>query len=199
MLNRRLGLLFMAGLLAVFAGLGRSVALAHAELDSVTPADKSTVLGTPAEIVMTFTEKLDPNKSSIKLVDPAGTVVVQGSTVDAGTPPTMRLALPTVFAPGTYTIRWISVSAEDGDLDQGTTTFTIAAAVSAEPSAAPSAGPSAAASGQPISVAPSPAASASPTTPAASTGDTVVPIVVALILLAALAAWLLRGRGRTAR
>jgi methionine-rich copper-binding protein CopC len=122
---------------ALFAILviGPVAAMAHAELDTATPADKSTVAGSPAEVVMTFTEPVDPAKSSIKLVDAGGTVIVQGSTVDAADAKTMRLPIPAVLAPGTYTVRWTTASALDGDLDHGTTTFTVAAAASSQPSA----------------------------------------------------------------
>src|SRR5512141_1814709 len=56
-------------------------ALGHAALATVTPADKTTVQGSPTEIAVTFTQNLDPAKSSIRVVDAAGTVVVQGGTV----------------------------------------------------------------------------------------------------------------------
>jgi methionine-rich copper-binding protein CopC len=177
------------------------VALGHAELETVTPADKSTVEGSPAEIVMTFGQDLDPAKSSIVVVDAAGKVVAQGGTVPVGEKREMDLALETPLAPGTYTIRWTTFSAEDQEQARGTTTFTMAAAPSIAPTVAPSAAPPSAspsASSAP-SVIPSPSPSAPPTTPASSTSDAVIPIVVALIVLAALGLWLLRGRSRRAR
>jgi methionine-rich copper-binding protein CopC len=192
----------VAGL--VTALLVPAIALAHAELDKATPADKSTVQGSPTEILMTFTEAVDPAKSSIKLVDASGAVVADGSTVSSGNPKLIRLAISTVLAPATYTVRWTTASAVDGDLDHGTTTFTVAAAASVEPSAstAPAASSSAAASVAPPSDAPSvapsvaPSPSSPPTTPATSTNDAVIPIIVALILLVGLGAWLLRSRAR---
>jgi methionine-rich copper-binding protein CopC len=196
---------FIAGLVAAL--LVPAIALAHAELDKATPADKSTVQGSPTEILMTFTEPVDPSKSSLKLVDPSGTVIADGSTVSAGNPKLMRLAISTVLAPATYTVRWTTASALDGDLDHGTTTFIVAAAPSVAPSDEPSASPSApsasssaSASVAPPSLAPSlaasPSASSPPTTPAASTGDAVIPIIVAIIVLVGLGAWLLRNRSR---
>jgi methionine-rich copper-binding protein CopC len=188
----------VAGL--VTALLVPAIALAHAELDKATPADKSTVQGSPTEILMTFTEAVDPAKSSIKLVDASGAVVADGSTVSSGNPKLIRLAISTVLAPATYTVRWTTASAVDGDLDHGTTTFTVAAAASVAPSAstAPAASSSAAASVAPPSDAPSvaPLPSSPPTTPATSTNDAVIPIIVALILLVGLGAWLLRSRAR---
>jgi len=184
--------------LAVVLLLAPGAVLAHAELDTATPADKATV-PPPTEVVMTFTENLDPTKSSIKLADAGGQIVAEGSSVDSGNTKTMRLIVPDLAA-GAYTVRWISASAEDGDLDHGTTSFTVTAP-SAAPSVAPSAGASAAPSTAPSasptaapSVAPSP--SAPPAAPASSTSDAIIPIVVVLIVLAGLGLWLLRGRGR---
>jgi hypothetical protein len=179
--------------------LAPGAVLGHAELATATPADKATV-PQPTEVVLTFTETLDPSKSSIKLADAGGQIVAQGSTVDTGDTKTMRLATPNLAA-GTYTVRWISASAQDGDLDHGETTFTVDAASPPPPSTAPSADasvqPSAAVSASPIaapSVATSP--SAPPTTPATSTSDAIIPIVVVLVVLAGLGLWLIRGRGR---
>ena len=172
-------------------------AAAHAELDSITPADKATVDGPPSSIVAVFTEQLDPAKSSLALVDASGAVIAKGGTVDPNQTLTLNVDAAKI-APGVYTVRWTSASADDGDLDHGTTTFTVAAGPSAPPSAQPpasSAGPSAASSLP--SIGPSP--STAPTTPASSTSDAVIPIVVALIVLAALGLWLLRGRARAGR
>jgi methionine-rich copper-binding protein CopC len=180
-------------LFAVLAATPAS-ALGHAELDTVTPADKATVQGSPAEIVLTFTQNLDSEKSSIRVVNPAGTVVVQGGTVPSGSPREMHLAVPTALAVGTYTIRWTSFSSEDQEQARGTTTFTVGAAATPSPTAVPSVpgpSPSTVPSAAPPASSPSP-----PTTPAASTTDALIPIVAALLVLAALGAWLLRGRFR---
>ena len=192
----------LPGLVATIAFLASPLAVAaHAELATMTPADNATIQGSPTEIVATFTEGLDPSASSLRIVDSANTVIVEGGEVGADVK-TLTLAIPTPLTPGAYTVRWTSKSAADGDLDHGTTTFTVAEA----PSVAPSPSPSAAASSSApasvaASVAPTVAASASPgpSTPATSTSDAVIPIVVALILLGAIGAWLLRGRGRAAR
>lgn len=189
---------------ALLAVLVTGTVLGHAELATVTPADKSSITAPPSEIVMTFTEPLKPANSSVKLVNANDKVVVEGSTVDAGDPKTMRLAVPVDLGVGTYTVRWTSASALDGDLDHGTTTFTYAvgpspespgSTVGASPSIAPSVAPSAAAPSASVG----PAPSSAPTAPATSTSDAVIPIVVALIVLAALGLWLLRARSRGSR
>jgi methionine-rich copper-binding protein CopC len=194
-----------------FPGLGRSVTflaavafsvalaapaavLGHAELDTITPPNGSTVTAAPAEIVATFTEALDPSKSSIVVLNSGGAQVATGATVDPADPKKMTLALPPLDA-GTYQVRWTSASAQDGDHDRGTTGFTFAPAPA--PSTSPSPSPSAsAASPSPstaaATVAPTPSGDGQPAS--TSTGDLIIPIVVAVILVAGLGYWLLRGR-----
>jgi methionine-rich copper-binding protein CopC len=189
----------------LLAAVAFSVALAapaavfgHAELDTITPANGSTVTTAPTEIVATFTEALDPSKSSIVVLNAAGAQVATGGTVDSTDTKKMTLALPSLDA-GTYQVRWTSASAEDGDLDRGTTGFTYAPAPTQ--STSPSAPPSATAAASPTpstavaSAAPSPSASGQPAS--TSTSDLIIPIVVAVILIAGLGYWLLRGRARS--
>ena len=106
------------------------------------------------------------------------------------------------LAPGVYTVRWTTASAEDGDIDRGTTTFTVAARRRRRPRAdarradAHRRRPSRRrrrrrrAVGRLGAV----AVGAARRRPAASTNDAVIPIIVALIVLAGLGLWLLRGR-----
>ena len=183
------------GLAALLAALlAPATALAHAELATIDPADTSTVQGSPTKIVATFTEDLDAGASSLKIVDASGKVIVEGSAVGSDKT-TMTLPVPAILAPGAYTVRWTSKSSADGDLDHGTTTFTVAAAPSSAPSSAASDAPSSVPTVGP-SVAPTVAPSTAPATPATSTGDAIIPIVVVLIALAGLGLWFLRGRGR---
>jgi methionine-rich copper-binding protein CopC len=200
MTTRRLPRAFLLLAFPALLLLAPAAVLAHAELDTVTPADKSTVQGSPTEIVMTFVQDLDPAKSSIRIVDAAGSVIVQGGTVPAGRPREMDLAIDTPLAPGAYQIRWITFSSEDGERDSGTTSFTVEAAPSPSPTLSPSAAPASAVPSVAPSAAPSIAPTVSPspppTAPAASTSDAVIPIVVVLIVLAGLGAWLLRNRSR---
>jgi methionine-rich copper-binding protein CopC len=190
-----------AALLAfvVLLTLAPTTALGHAELDTASPADKSTVTGSPPEIVFTFTEPVVPAKSSLKLVNSSGAIVADGSTVDPADAKKMHLVVPTQ-PPGKYTVRWTTASALDGDLDHGTTTFTIAAAspspsVAPSEAASPSAAPSVAASPSTPAASPSASPSGGPGTPT-STSDAVIPVIAALIVLVALGFWLLRSRSR---
>jgi methionine-rich copper-binding protein CopC len=194
-----------------FAGLclliAPGLALAHAELDTMTPADKSTVPA-PTQVVATFTENLDASGSNLRILDATGKVIAQGGAIEASAPKQMTLAVSNV-GPGTYTIRWTSKSAADGDIARGTTTFTATAATpppaspSAEPSAS-SAEPSAAASPS-LFASPSDVTSAGPLpsgtdTPGGSTTsgtDAIVPIVVGIAVLGGLG-WWMRSRSRSA-
>jgi methionine-rich copper-binding protein CopC len=196
---------FLSALIVLLL-LAPAVALGHAELDTASPADKSTVTGSPSEIVFTFTEALVPAKSSLKLVSSSGAIVAQGSTVDPADAKKMHLVVP-AQPPGIYSVRWTTASALDGDIAHGTTTFTIVAA-SPSPSVAPSASPtpsvapseaaSPSASAAPPSAAPSPSGgSGTPTS--TSTSDAVIPVIAALVILAVLAVWLLRSRSRRVR
>ena len=182
--------------------VGATAVQAHAELDTMTPADKSSGPA-PTEIVATFTEELDPSASNLAVVDSGNKVLIKGGTVDATNKKLMRLDLgSTTLAPGSYTVRWQSKSADDGDLERNTTAFTVTAAASASPSVAPSVGASASAApsaSEPPSIPPSatPSPSGGTGTPTSST-DALIPIVAVLVVIALLGLWLLRGRGRRA-
>jgi methionine-rich copper-binding protein CopC len=188
------------GLRAALLVLGALIALAlpitasaHADLVSATPADKSTVNGTPTEIVLTFSESLDPAKSSMILRDPSGSQVAKAG-VDPAEDTVMRLT-PPALEPGAYEIDWTS-AALDGHLLRGKVTFTVTAPTPS-PTVAPTLPASAVASATPATSAaptPSPASSAVPAPASTSGADVVVPVLVAIVLIAVLGAWLLRGR-----
>ena len=170
-------------------------ASAHSELKTAVPADGSPVVGTPDEIVLTFTDHLNPTKSSIILLDGTGSQVGKAGP-DPADDTVMRLTRPTLAA-GSYEIDWTSV-ALDGDLLRGKVKFTVTAPTpspTVEPTAAPSATPVASAPpSQAPPPSPSPAASPAPVPTSASGTDALIPVVVAILLIAALGAWLARGR-----
>ena len=77
---------------------------AHAELDTSTPADGETVTGSPPVIGATYTETLDPNGSSLVLLDAAGDQIGIGGVI--GTEPTKAMSIVDVpdLAPGEYEV-----------------------------------------------------------------------------------------------
>ena len=66
----------VAVLLAAFAM--PLVVLAHAELESASPPDGAVLDSPPSEIVVMFTEALDPVKSHMELLGPDGTQIAAG-------------------------------------------------------------------------------------------------------------------------
>lgn len=184
--------------------LSATTVLGHAALDTASPGPDETVTGSPAELVMTFTQNLDVARSALVVRDAAGTVVAEGGEAGDG-PRELRLDLPEL-APGEHEVRWTSWSAEDNEGERGTYTFTVEAAPAPTPTPSPSPTPEASATTPPTPSAiptpagtatpsPTPAATPAPTlAPAASDGSVLVPIIAALILLGGLGAWLLRRR-----
>jgi hypothetical protein len=174
---------------------------AHSELVSSSPASGATVPSPyVGPIVLTFSEHLATG-SKADLVDASGAIVAS-ATVDA-TAMTMTFTLATPLPEGAYQVKWVSI-ADDGDvLRQPIVSFTVAAAAaspSATASAATSAAPSASATTSAApTTAPTTAATPAPSPGSDNSGggsDVVVPIIVALIVLGAGAAYLLTRRNR---
>ena len=119
------GTVFTVLAILIFGLHGR--AMAHANPVSSVPAAGATVAA-PTEVVITFSELLDPAGSSIVVMDSAGATASEGTaTVLANDNTTMRVVLRTGLAAGQYTVQWKSRSAADGDDAQGEFTFTVGA------------------------------------------------------------------------
>lgn len=171
-------------------------ALAHAELESATPADGAVLDAPPTEIVFTYTEELDPD-STLVLVATGGSEVARAG-VDPANPLSMRIDQPDL-APGAYEIRSTAIAAHDGAIDRETTTFTVLAPTPSptleptptpEPSATPALTPA---------PTPSPSPSPAPADPTAgSTTDILFPLLAVAVIAIAFGAWLLRNRSRRA-
>lgn len=191
-------ILLAIGLVLFLPGVGA----AHSELDGPTPADGATVQGNPPTIEGAFTQDVDPQGSSLQLRDASGAVVAEGS-VDPNEARRMVIAPVPDLAPGTYTVRWTTFSAEDGEgPERGSWTFTVTAAPTPEPTPSPTPAPSATAvptadtTASPApSAAPSPSDEPGPVDPAGSDTDALIPILLGLALVAVAGGFLLRRRG----
>lgn len=66
----------MASLLTLVLSTG--VAAAHAKLDSITPADGSTMAAPPTEVVLTFNEPVGSTGAEVQVKSPSGNNVSTG-------------------------------------------------------------------------------------------------------------------------
>ena len=98
-----------------------STAQAHAFLDHASPLVGSTVQTAPHEVVLTFTQNLEPAFSTVEVTDANGGRVDQGKASVSGN--TMRIALKSIGA-GSYKVNWHALSV-DTHSTQGGFTFHI--------------------------------------------------------------------------
>ncbi len=99
-------------------------AWAHAFLSTATPAVGSTIQQAPSQVVINFTEGVEPAFSTITVQDAAGQRVDAGDARRDG--PETRLAVPLkTLQPGTYSVTW-HATAVDTHKTEGHYTFSIA-------------------------------------------------------------------------
>jgi methionine-rich copper-binding protein CopC len=112
-----LGLLAMAGLTGEVE--------AHGKLKQASPAAESTVKAAPGEVIITFTEALEPKFSKIEVQNAQGQRVDQGAAqVVLGEPTRLAVALKPLPA-GTYRVTWRIVSV-DTHRSEGSYQFIVA-------------------------------------------------------------------------
>lgn len=184
------------GVLLVLTLLTPTAVSAHAALDIATPPDGATVEGSPPEVAGTYTQDLVADGSSLQLRDATGAVIATGGVDPADVRRLVIADLP-ALAPGGYEVRSTTLSAEDGEVDRATWTFTVVAAPTPVPTStpAPTVEPSTASSVEPTAA---PSATAAPM-PTGSDSDVVVPIIAGLALVLIAAVVLLNRRGRSGR
>jgi copper resistance protein C len=106
----------ISALLTVMAG---TAAQAHAFLDHAEPRVGSTVPTAPRELILSYTQNLEPAFSSVEVSDSNGARVDLGKPrINAGV---MRVALKQL-PPGTYRVRW-QVLSVDTHTTEGSFTF----------------------------------------------------------------------------
>ena len=106
--------------LAVCAGH----ASAHAFLKTATPAVGSTVPQPPAQVMIDFTEGVEPKFSTIAVHDAAGTEFADGDVHLEGGNTHLVIGLKPL-QPGLYTVVW-HATAVDTHKTEGNFTFTVA-------------------------------------------------------------------------
>jgi methionine-rich copper-binding protein CopC/putative copper export protein/mono/diheme cytochrome c family protein len=116
----------LAGVLATMALLAwPSVAVAHAELTSASPAPNGAVATSPKSVELRFTETIDPATARIEVLDS------QGRTVGGVGPPAvdadalgLSATLPEL-PPDVYTVSYRVVSSVDGHATDGVYAFLV--------------------------------------------------------------------------
>jgi copper resistance protein C len=117
---RLIGFALVALLLALPGG-----ARAHAFLDHASPKVGSTVTTAPKEVVLWFTEKLEPKFSSIEVRNENG-VAMQIGKARGGPQGRAQLQVAVKsLPPGKYIVIWHALSV-DTHHTQGSFTFTVA-------------------------------------------------------------------------
>ena len=110
----------VAGLL--FALVNPDAALGHAALRSSDPSPNAFLKDAPSRITLIFTEPLDSNTSSIRLLSAGGEEIRTGAVSIDG--PDMSVALPPLGA-GIYNVIWANLSRIDGHVIRGAYPFTV--------------------------------------------------------------------------
>ena len=125
-------LLLSMGLLYLVTGTvsAHSTIPAHAKVNKAIPAIGSTVSQAPTAVTVFTLENInpDPNKSNLFIYSPAGDLISQGNAkVSLTNPREMSITIKPDKANlnGVYVVRWITVSSQDGDPDQGAFVFTV--------------------------------------------------------------------------
>jgi copper resistance protein C len=117
---------FARGLFLALAGwvLGVDLAPAHSALQRAEPPVESKLKWPPSEVKLTFTGRLEPVYSTIRVRDDRGAEVDRQDTrVDPSNPLLLRATLQPLDR-GAYTVIWRVLSV-DGNVTEGRYTFRV--------------------------------------------------------------------------
>lgn len=117
----RRGIPFLAALLLAAPG----AAWAHAHLTSAVPPVGGSVASAPAEVILTFSEAVEPAFSTIEVRDAAGNRVDAADRRASPDDPKRLVVGLKPVSPGTYKVIW-RVTSTDTHKTEGGFTFTIA-------------------------------------------------------------------------
>jgi hypothetical protein len=98
-------------------------AFAHAYLDHASPRVGNTVARSPREVVLWFTEQIEPAFSTIEVRDGQGAAVNSGKATVGGDRTQLRVSVKSL-PPGTYKVIWHVLSV-DTHRTQGDFTFNV--------------------------------------------------------------------------
>lgn len=125
------------GAAIIFALATITSVFAHAEPATVKPGDKAVLNQPPTEVVIQMTQEMarQADANNIEVFAASGTkVTTVAAVIDNGDRRKISVPLPSNLAVGTYSVKWKTLSADDGDPANGELSFTY------DPAKTPSAG-----------------------------------------------------------
>jgi methionine-rich copper-binding protein CopC len=102
---------------------------AHADYESSTPARDEVVAAAPAQVDVFFTQEVarQEGRYFVRVFDDSGTQVSDGDgVIDDDDRTHISTSLQSGLPAGRYIVRWLTLSFEDGDDDEGAFCFFIA-------------------------------------------------------------------------
>ena len=112
---------------AMLAAAQWAIVFAHAEPATVKPGDGAVLTAPPPEIVIEMTQEMarQAGQNDIDVFDAAGNeVTTVAAVIDNSDRRKLTVAMPSSLPPGEYTVRWKTLSSEDGDPADGELSFT---------------------------------------------------------------------------
>lgn len=111
-------------------------AFAHAEPVTVKPGDGAVLTTIPSSIEMLMSQDLarQDGANDIDVFDASGKeITAVAAVIDNGNRRRLTVAMPLALAVGAYTVKWKSLSADDGDTATGQFSFTFDPNAAAQP------------------------------------------------------------------
>jgi copper resistance protein C len=115
----------LSALIVLFVGLSSQQALAHAHLKIESPAADTTIGSVPEVLTLGFSEGIELNFSSVKVIGPDNNAVKTGELkLDPVNNTQLILPIDHALMAGKYHVLWHVVSV-DGHKTKGTYSFTV--------------------------------------------------------------------------
>src|SRR5713101_5939078 len=111
-------------LLALFVIALPTLCFGHATPLQYIPEASSVLSRTPQEVIIHFSERVEPNVSSVIVIAPDGSRAELKGGIDGDDPRTYRVALKDA-GPGAYSVSWKVISADDGHFAKGASVFSV--------------------------------------------------------------------------
>ena len=129
--------MLLAGALFLGAALSAQPAGAHAVPVAMDPAPDARLDEAPREVLIRFSERVEPSPSTLEVLDAHGQRVDRGgAAVEPADPWRYRVTLGPL-PPGAYTVSWRVLSADDGHVTHGAHVFAVGVAGAASGQSTP--------------------------------------------------------------